>query len=84
MSDPSVVIEISVDGPGKFQPGNAVVKINGAVHAILRTQESFTVEIEQPEFVIHTVRPPYEPEGRWKGYQTHPSQDPRDPLSFCQ
>lgn len=53
----SILIEVTMKGSGRFQPGNAVVKINGEEHAELRTTESFAVEIKDPEFVTYVHTP---------------------------
>jgi hypothetical protein len=46
----SVTISIEVEGNKKYYPGTAIVRINGEIHAKLRTGESYEITIPDPSF----------------------------------
>ena len=46
----TVVISITVEGENRYSKGTAVVRIDGAVHAFLRTGESYEIVIPDPTY----------------------------------
>jgi len=46
----SVTISIEVEGDSLFYPGTAIVRVNGEVHAKLRTGEGLEIIVPDPTF----------------------------------
>lgn len=54
----SVVVSIKVESDkGVYQPGTAIVQVNGETHASLRGGESYEITVHDPEFSTRSAAP---------------------------